>query len=108
MFKLTDSPCFLSLKKNHRFWQLTLSRETLVEEAMTYAGLTLFNDTPLTAYGQVDKRFSDASDLRQQIFPLCFPERWNTMMIKIIIIINKNIIHENLVLDLIKYLFRYI
>jgi hypothetical protein len=64
------------LKKVSSILALTPSRETLVEVAMTYAGLTLFNGTPLTAYGPVIKRFPDASDFKTTtLLPLCLPER---------------------------------
>ena len=60
---------------------VTPSNGTLVEVAMTKAGLTLFNGTPLTAYGPVTKRFPDARVLRTTtLLPLCLPERRMTTL----------------------------
>jgi hypothetical protein len=60
---------------------LTPSSETLVDVEMTYAGLTLFNGTPLTAYGPVTKRFPDESDFKTTaLLPLCLPERRMTTL----------------------------
>ena len=43
---------------------LTPSRDTLVDVAITYAGFTLFNGTPLMAYGPVTKRLPDLRDFK--------------------------------------------
>lgn len=43
---------------------------------MTYAGLTLFNGTPLMAYGPVINRLPDAKLLRTTtLLPLLFPDK---------------------------------
>jgi hypothetical protein len=64
------------LKKASSTLALTPSNDTLVEVAITYAGLTLFNGTPLTAYGPVTKRFPDASDFKTTaLLPLCLPDK---------------------------------
>lgn len=43
---------------------------------MTYAGLTLFNGTPLMAYGPVTNRFPDANDFKTTtLLPLFFPDK---------------------------------
>ena len=42
---------------------------------MTQAGLTLFNGTPLMAYGPVTKRFPEAKVFKTTtLLPLCLPE----------------------------------
>lgn len=38
--------------------------------------MTLFNGTPLTAYGPVTKRFPDANDFKTTtLLPLCLPDK---------------------------------
>ncbi len=59
----------------------TPSTDTLVDVAMTYAGLTLFNGTPLTANGPVTKRFPDARDFNTTtLLPLCLPDKRMTTL----------------------------
>lgn len=54
---------------------LTPSKETLVEVAMTKAGLTLFNGTPFTEYGPVTNKLPEASDFKTTtLLPLCLPD----------------------------------
>ncbi len=54
----------------------TPSSGTLVEVAITYAELTLFNGTPLMAYGPVTKIFPASRCLRATtLLPLCFPDK---------------------------------
>lgn len=67
---------FCVLKNESSTFALTPSNETLVEVAITYAGLTLFNGTPLMAYGPVTKRFPEANDFKTTtLLPLLFPDK---------------------------------
>lgn len=60
---------------------LTPSKETLVDVAITYVGLTLFNGTPLIAYGPVTKRFPDANVFKTTtLLPLFFPDNRMTTL----------------------------
>ncbi len=64
------------LKKESSKLVLTPSTDTLVEVAITKAGLTLFNGTPLMAYGPVTKRFPEVRVFKTTtLLPLCLPER---------------------------------
>ncbi len=66
--------CFL--KKASSTLAVIPSSGTLVDVEMTKAGFTLFNGTPLMAYGPVTKRFPDVKVLRTTtLLPLCLPER---------------------------------
>lgn len=72
---------FWVLKKESSTLALTPSKETLVDVAITYAGLTLFNGTPLIAYGPVTKRFPDANVFKTTtLLPLFFPDKRMTTL----------------------------
>lgn len=54
---------------------VTPSRLTLVDVAMTYAGLTLLRGTPLIAYGPVTRRLPEGRDFKAiALLPLWAPE----------------------------------
>lgn len=60
---------------------VTPSRETLVEVAITYAGLTLLSGTPLMAYGPVTSKLPDWRDLRTTtLLPLWGPDKRMTTL----------------------------
>ena len=60
---------------------LTPSKATFVEVARMKAGLTLFNGTPLTAYGPVTKIFPDGRVFNTTtLLPLCFPDKRMTTL----------------------------
>jgi len=68
---------------NHASSMLTLtpSKDTLVEVARTKAGLTLFNGTPLTAYGPVTRIFPDGRVFNTMtLLPLCIPDKRMTTL----------------------------
>ena len=55
---------------------VTPSRPTLVEVAMTYAGLTLLRGTPLMAYGPVTRMLPEGKFFRAiALLPLWGPDR---------------------------------
>lgn len=60
---------------------VTPFNDTVVDVAITYAGLTLFNGTPLIAYGPVTKRFPEASDFNTTtLLPLWGPDKRMTTL----------------------------
>lgn len=84
------SEAFFSSFFVYRTWRLkwvsstlavTPSRGTLVDVAITYAGLTLFRGTPLTAYGPVTKIFPEGRLFKATaLLPLWGPERRMTIV----------------------------